>query len=385
MKYGILPTLTRDYILSQISQEQIFEYYLGIKVEPGTLLRTPAVIRPGDSNPTFSFKYSDNGKLRARDWAGYFWGDCFDVVAYILRLKAEDKKSFNLILDQIARDFRLHKYADKAYIDSGSTYDIREVLKKSSKTEIMFQARDWNRDLDGKFWLDGNINRKLLEQGRVFPCFAIFVNNQPVYNFVPSDPAYAYKFTDTEIKIYFPRRKKFRFLSNTSYLQGVDLLEPAQYGVVTKSYKDVLSLRSYGIQAVAPSSETVPIRDKEWFRLKNTCDHWFSLFDFDRTGILMALKLRRLYNITPLFFANSKRLQKLKEDKEGEFTGSALASNYPMFSNVKDFYDLRKHHGNAKVLEVIRSVQEKYEPALNEYDSKIYYDLKWLYDQKNNP
>jgi hypothetical protein len=136
MKYGVLPTLTRDYILSKISQEQIFEYYLGVQVDgSGALMKTPAVIRPRDNNPTFNFKYSDNGKLRARDWAGYFWGDCFDIVAYVLRLDAKDKKSFNVILDQIARDFRLHKYADSTHIDS-LTLTLRFTFQEGKNTDF---------------------------------------------------------------------------------------------------------------------------------------------------------------------------------------------------------------------------------------------------------
>lgn len=379
MEYGVLPTLTRDYILLRITQEQIFEYYLGIKVETGCLLRTPAVIRPRDSNPTFSFKYSDNGKLRARDWAGYFWGDCFDIVAHILRLNANDKKSFNVILDQIARDFRLHKYADKAHIETGSTFDVREVIKKASKVEILFQDRNWDKAIDGTFWLAGNISSKLLEKGRVFPCQYIWINNNLNYNFNPKDPAYAYKFTNNDIKIYFPKRKQYRFLSNTSYLQGIDLLEPDRFGVITKSYKDVLSLKSYGIQAVAPSSETVPVSKAQWRILSNTCDHWLSLLDFDRTGILMARKLRKLYNVTPMFFSGYKTLQKL-ESKDGAFRGSQLASNFPMFTGVKDFYDKRRLYGHDATLELIDKVRTHYEDMFDPYDSQVYQDLNWIHN-----
>lgn len=377
MKYGILPNLTRDYILSRISEEQIFEYYLGIKVETGVLLPTPHVIRPGDRNPTFSFKYSDNGKLRARDWAGYFWGDCFDLVAHVLRLNSRDKKSFNLILDQIARDFRLHKYAGIDVIETGNTYDVREVVKKSSKTLIQFTARNWDKAVDGSFWLSGNINSRLLDEGRVYPCQSVWINNNINYNFNPKDPAYAYKFTHSDIKVYFPKRKEWRFLSNTSYLQGIDLLQPARIGLVTKSYKDVLSLRSYGIQAVAPSSEVVPIKKDEWWKLRNTCDHWFSLMDFDRTGILMARKLRLLYNIRPIFLAPAlyKPLH-----KGGQFSGVRLGKQFPSYIGVKDFFDLRKARGNEDTLTLIEKVKEHWLPILDEYDQEVNNDLKWIHD-----
>jgi hypothetical protein len=70
----------------------------------------------------------------------------------------------------------------------------------------------------------------------------------------------------------------------------------------------------------------MPLRKTEWNRMKYICNHWFSLMDFDRTGILMARKLRKLYGIHPLFFANYKFLQKLKEI-DGQYKGSVLAAN----------------------------------------------------------
>lgn len=380
MEYGILESLTKSYILSQITQEQIFEYYLGIKVEVEVLLTTPSVIRPRDSNPTFSFKYSDNGKLRARDWAGYFWGDCFDVVAYVLRVNANDKKSFMVILDQIARDFRLHKYADKITL-TGNTFDPREATKiPRGKVLIQFQPRGWDKNIDGKFWLSGNINSKLLEIGRVFPCQYIWLNNNLNYNFNPKDRAYAYYFTPNDIKIYFPDRTKYRFLSNTSYLQGIDLLEPDEFGIITKSYKDVLSLKSFGIQAVAPPSETVPISLADWHILRRTCNHWFTLMDFDRTGILMTRKLRDLYGTRPLFFSNYKTLQKLI-DKNGEFKGNKLASNYPSYAGVKDFYDKIKLFGVDSTRLLIDNTRKLYEEEFNNFNKNMYEDLSWI---KNN-
>lgn len=38
-----------------------------------------------DRHPTVGFAYNDKHKLKIRDFAGYgMWGDCFDVVAYVL-------------------------------------------------------------------------------------------------------------------------------------------------------------------------------------------------------------------------------------------------------------------------------------------------------------
>lgn len=377
MDYGILPTLNKDYILSKITSEQIFEYYLQIKVQTNILYKAPPVIRVGDNNPTCSFYYSYNGKLRFQDFAGYFHGDCFDVVGYILKVNSNDKKGFSVILDQIARDFRLHKYSNKYLISTGNTIDVREVAKVKVKPLIEFQPRSWNRD-DATFWLAGNISSKLLQYGRVFPCQYVWLNNNLIYNFNPKDPAYAYYFAQNEIKIYFPKREEYRFLGNTSYIQGLDILKPDEIGVITKSYKDVLSLKSFGIQAIAPSSETNLIKKEDWLKIKNYCNHWFSLLDYDRTGIKMAIKLKNLYNVTPLFFYNYKPI-----NKGYKFTGSSLIKEFEAFTNVKDFYDYVKFFGKDNTLQLIDKVKNKYEDLFNDFNLNMYNNLYWL--QKDNP
>lgn len=377
-KFGILPALNKDFILSKITQEQIFEYYLQIKVETGNLMKTPNVIRPDDNDPTFSFYYNDNGKLRARDWAGYFHGDCFDIVAYILHINASDKKSFMVLLDRIARDFRLHKYSDTNMIYSGLTIDTRENTPKiKARTVIQFQPRGWNL-IDKDFWLAGNVNSKLLEHGKVYAAQYLWVNSQLVYTFVPKDPCYVYFFKQNDIKAYFPKRDNYRFLSNTSYLQGIDIIEPDEIGLITKSYKDVLSLKSFNISSIAPSSETVPISKEQWNTVKHYCNHWFSLMDFDRTGILMARKLRDLYGIQPLFFSNYKPLNKKLRDKNGAYLGINLAKNYEMFPTVKDFYDYTKAYGKESTLKLINTTKEIYNERFEQYDKEMYNNLNWI-------
>jgi hypothetical protein len=378
MEYGILPTLNKDFILSKITSEQIFEYYLQIKVQTNILYKAPPVIRVGDNNPTCSFYYSYNGKLRFQDFAGYFHGDCFDVVGYILKVNSNDKKGFSIILDQIARDFKLHKYQNKNHITSGNTFDVREVAKVKVKPLIEFQKRNWTKS-DADFWLAGNINSKLLTYGRVFPCQYIWLNNNLIYNFNPKDPAYAYFFKEKEIKIYYPNRKEYRFLGNTSYIQGLDILKPDQIGIVTKSYKDVLSLKSFGIQAIAPSSETNLISLEDWYNIKYYCNHWFSLLDYDRTGIKMAIKLKKLYNITPLFFYNYKPI-----NKEGKFTGSTIIKDFQSFTNVKDFYDYVKYYGKDNTFNLINKVKDKYEDLFIKFDEEMYNNLNWLKKDKLN-
>lgn len=364
---GILPSLTKDFILSKVSQEQIFEKYLGIPVST-TMVTCPSVIRAKDEHPTFNFKYSDNGKLRARDWAGWFWGDCFDAVAYLLHVDSKSKRGFGVVLDQIARDFRLHKYAESS-IQSGSTFDVRDVNTKiKRKTSITFQTRVWNKQ-DADFWKAGNLNSESLREGRVFACEYIWINNNLIYNFIPKDPAYAYYFTEHDIKIYFPLRKEYRFIGNTNYLPGIDLLIPDEIGIITKSYKDVLSMRTFNLQAISVPSESTPITKEQWFKLKWKCSHWFSLMDYDRQGITMAIKLRNLYGIHPLFFSKADKYPK-------------LASNYKSFLNVKDFYDFVKFNGKDSTNQLIEQVRNYFSKEIDDYNKYANSNLNFIIREK---
>jgi len=170
MNYGILPTLTKDYILSKISQEAIFEKYLGIQVELDVPLKSPPVIRSIDNNPTCQFYMTSNGKLKFRDMAGYFWGDCFDAVAHVSRLNSNNKKDFNAILEIIARDFRIHKYEGKLEISTGNTYDPRDVKGKKEKTKIEFKVkvRNWI-ELDARFKNSGILSIDRSDLGEQLP------------------------------------------------------------------------------------------------------------------------------------------------------------------------------------------------------------------------
>ena len=80
--------LTKEYVLSKVSQITIFSTYLNLSdkiiqycIDSGELICSP--IRD-DVHPTCGFRYDKKGKLKFRDFAGYFWGDAFDVVALVM-------------------------------------------------------------------------------------------------------------------------------------------------------------------------------------------------------------------------------------------------------------------------------------------------------------
>ena len=314
MNLGVFPTLTKTYILERVSQEQIFEYYLGIPVVLNKLLASPL---RDDSNPTCSFYYNNQGRLRFRDFSGHFWGDCFDAVAHQLTVDSKDKRAFQLVIHTIAKDFRIHKYKDNNEVIKYNTITKDFFSKKKIKDKITFEIvpRDWNYH-DDAYWKRFNVDRNLLYHGKVYPAEEIHLARGEqdftrIYKYSTKDPAYCYygglgTFNIDDWKIYYPYRKKGeqRFHSNSSFLQGKHLIDGGKVGIITKAYKDVLSFRSFGLQAVAPSAEGVLLTLPDFEFMRDNFDYLVSCMDYDRTGQRMAKLLRDTYDIPPLMFTN---------------------------------------------------------------------------------
>lgn len=327
MDLGIYPDLTKDFILQRVTQEQIMEYYLNVSVVLDTLIITPPVIRTNDTNPTFSFYYNQHGRLRGRDFGpSEFWGDCFDVVARVIGVDASSKRGFQMVIHTIAKDFRLHKYEHVEEVTKYEliTHDFFKKKKVKHKTRFKITPRQYNYH-DYGFWKRFNINQTLLHHGKVYCAEDIYISKDGedytlIYRYSTKDPAYCYyggkdENGIEEWKIYYPYRKakgESGFHSNSSFLQGKHLITCGQVGVITKGYKDVLSMRSFGFQAVAESAESVMLsKDNYWF-MRTKFDYLVSCMDYgttgkiDRTGRRMAWKLRDVYGIPPIMFTNGQ-------------------------------------------------------------------------------
>lgn len=113
MKRNISNTiLTKDYIFSKVSQVTIFSVYTGISVEDiqycidtGEFISSPF---REDTHPSFGFRYDNRNKLKGRDFAGYWWGDCIDAAATVLseivhkQIDISIKSQFLFVLKHIA-------------------------------------------------------------------------------------------------------------------------------------------------------------------------------------------------------------------------------------------------------------------------------------------
>lgn len=323
------PEITKEFILSKISEEEIFEMY-GVPVVP-YMFRSP--LRT-DSAPTMKFYRRGNGKLILRDYAGYFWGDCFDLVT------AKTGRKFFDALEDIAKRFKLI---------NGQTVDFMRTPVQSKFTitpqvnEIRVKRMDWTHE-HLSFWEKISVTRYRLDKFRVSPLERAWLNGEPVFWYGKSkEIAFVYHFPEYgpyEYKLYFPFRDKCRFLhANANILQGYHLMpKTGEFAIVTKSYKDVICFDEFGIPACSPMAETQIVPELEAEDLMSRFRKVFTMYDIDKpAGVVSMQKMKKKYGWTPLFLYSRMRSNRQPKDFTDFVKKYKRADTYLLIDYVKSY------------------------------------------------
>lgn len=330
--------LTKQLILSKVSQVTIFSTYLNLSdkivqycIDTGELICSP--IRD-DVHPTCGFRYDNKGKLKFRDFAGYFWGDCFDIVALIMggiynkQYDISNREDFVKVLRHITFTFKDIFYGQEKDINLINEINTGIVAIKHKKPNIELVVRNWN-EYDKEYWGKFGVPLQYLNINFIYPVEQYYINRkinpEPKYFYNTNDPCYGYCLGQDRsgvynIKLYFPNRNKTvtRFITNCNHLEGIYNLDKTDYDiiVITKSTKDRVSLGAailrinslYGgvdkkVGVINIPHETYKLRQNEFDWLKGKLSDRgkiVSLMDNDSTGKHEAIWLRNNYQITPL-------------------------------------------------------------------------------------
>ena len=353
MGRNITNKLTKNYILSKVDQITIFSVYFNLPIETiqycidtGEFIISP--LRT-DLHPTCGFRYDNRGKLKFKDFAGYFWGDCFDAAAYILsnidkykNLDVNSKEGFITVLRHITFTFKDIFYGTEK--DPLISDNIKEALTKIKKEKQIIELviRKWNLS-DENYWKQFNVDLQTLNINFIYPIEQFYINRkinpEPKYYYSEKDPCYGYILGKDRqgiynIKLYFPNRNKSttRFITNCNHLEGIYQLEKDDYDIIilTKSTKDRVSISAslksmqslYGelninkIGIINIPHETYKLRDNEFKWLYSKLSEKgiiVSLMDNDRTGKIEANYLRKEYNILPLIIPKKYQAKDFSE------------------------------------------------------------------------
>ena len=273
---NVTESLSKDWIISKIPEEAIFNFY-GLTIQDGKFC---SPLR-ADNRPTCNFYRDNKNMLIYRDWAT---NHHFDAIGFV---KWKYKISYGQALSRIYDDLINTHNPGK---QSGHGATVRIVKKKASKIRI--KRRPFNRR-DIHYWTGFGISEQVLNIFNVSAIQRAWVNNESVYLYNQSDVCYAYRFGAFKYKLYFPMREDYRFLSSSSAVQGwKQLPEKGEWVVITKSLKDVMLLYTYGIPAIALSTESQVPSNELITKLKERFDNIVMFYDNDERGISSMQKAK---------------------------------------------------------------------------------------------
>lgn len=272
-----IPTdITLDYILSKVSEYDIYAHYLG-QFKVGAIYNSPF---RKDKNPSFGIYYSKRTKqLLFKD---HGTGECGNVVKFVSLYTG--LTNYNDILKDIVKQLNITTDtkldSSKQYIPSSETV-IGIVRQKFTSTDI-------------NYWSQFNISEKTLKKFNVNSIKYYLCNGIVKGIYKEDNPMYAYKVYNN-FKIYRPLADKYTKWRNnlTEYdIQGyAQLPSKGDTLIITKSMKDVMCLYEMGIPAISPSSESTFIPNNILEGLKKRFKRIIILFDRDNAGVKYLRKM----------------------------------------------------------------------------------------------
>ena len=285
--------ITKEFILANISEEEIFCYYLGITSITKKLIRSR--LRE-DRNPTCGFYRNSKGDLYIHDFATGEFYNCFSLVMQLYSV------GYYQALKIIANDFGLKNY-DSIVKNAGTIVKNVKRYNETEMSKIQIEMKDYT-EYELNYWNQFGITPKTLKKFKVFSCRSVFLNDNLFSIIREPELAFGYyggKLEGRELwRIYYPRNKEkgIRFLTNwpAKKIQGFEALpKTGNLLVITKSMKDCMCLYEFGINAIAPNSENLFIPDTVLEQLKARFKNIVVFYDNDLAGIVNMRKIKQTH------------------------------------------------------------------------------------------
>lgn len=279
-------TITLDYILSKVTEYDIYAHYLG-QFKVGAIYNSPF---RKDKNPSFGIYYSKRTRqLLFKDHGN---GECGNVVKFVSLLKGIT--NYNDILSDIVNQLKI---TPDTKLDSSKQYI------PSSETVIGVVRQNFT-SVDTNYWSQFHISLSTLKKYDVSSIKYYLCNGIVKGIYKNDNPMYAYKVYNN-FKIYRPLGDKYTKWRNnlTEYdIQGFKQLpKKGDILFITKSLKDVMCLYEMGIPAISPSSESTFIPDDILEDLKKRFKRIIILFDRDAAGVKYSRKVSLKTGLEAMF------------------------------------------------------------------------------------
>ena len=286
---------TKNIILDykEVPETWIFEYYCDLNSKlTGQDVKIKSLFNKKDSVPSMCIYYNKQlGTYKFKDFSTGEQGNAINLVMKLFGTSFKDT-TYKLI-----NDYSL-------YLSQNKQYNVGEFREYSKFKVTSFSACQWTV-LDRDFWVRYNIGSSLLRKYNVQPLNEYTMerigddgDTQSIT--VSGDYIYGYFKSDGSLyKIYQPKSTK-KFIKVKPYIQGSDQLENNSKLLITSSLKDIMSIKSLGlnVDCIAPDSENTMIPRNDMLRYLETYKDGVSvLFDNDDAGVKAMKKYKEHYDV----------------------------------------------------------------------------------------
>ena len=161
------PKLNKNLILSTLTEEQIFAFYIGSEIKSKKLFRSKL---RNDKNPTCSMYRNKSGSLIYKDFATDQYLNCFGYVMELFRC------DYYTALRIIANDFNI-VHDDSFVRNKGRIIPKEFKIEEKEFSKIQIEVQDFS-DQELKWWEKFGITKDILDKYNVYSCKHVFLNDQ---------------------------------------------------------------------------------------------------------------------------------------------------------------------------------------------------------------
>lgn len=291
-------TLTKEFILTYITEEQIFCRFFPLNnIKFDKLYKNPL---RSDDDEGCSFFYSNKvpQRLYFNDFAWRIF-DCFTFVSELY------KKDYHHTLLIIAKEFKLLE-SDINY----QSIQIQQQTKEKQEKIIKVLRKNYTKqDLD--FWhkYDKTITKEDLQKANIYSLDIAWINDKKIYQYKNSEKDVAFFYhlqKGFHYQLYNPNgfynTKHLKFFSSSNdYIIGWETIDwNCEYLLIGKAKKEHFLMKRFGINCICIMTENKILFDEVIFTLKDFL--LFTLFDNDYAGKIATAKYKKLFGTIPLLF-----------------------------------------------------------------------------------